>query len=127
MGFLPKQRRTVSFDQFIYFCFKEKPTVETNSLTPPPLFFTFGLNPKVTTLLCASLGYPLATASMTRNIVVVYTQGLFSATQTDEVEALVRAGLRNPVRITVREKYSKSKVHMHIHATKICTVWRYQW
>lgn len=35
--------------------------------------------------------------------------GLFSATQTDEVEALVRAGLRNPVRVTVREKYSKSK------------------
>ena len=43
---------------------------------------------------------------------VVYTQGLFSATQTDEVEALVRAGLRNPVRVTVREKYSKSKVSM---------------
>ncbi|RMX41158.1 hypothetical protein pdam_00013982 [Pocillopora damicornis] len=36
--------------------------------------------------------------------------GLFSATQTDEVEALVRAGLRNPVRVTVREKYSKSKI-----------------
>ncbi|PFX23889.1 ATP-dependent RNA helicase DDX55 [Stylophora pistillata] len=35
--------------------------------------------------------------------------GLFSATQTDEVEALVRAGLRNPVRVTVREKYSNSK------------------
>ncbi|XP_078277226.1 ATP-dependent RNA helicase DDX55 isoform X2 [Rhinoraja longicauda] len=30
--------------------------------------------------------------------------GLFSATQTDEVESLVRAGLRNPVRITVKEK-----------------------
>ncbi|XP_051887853.1 ATP-dependent RNA helicase DDX55 [Pristis pectinata] len=30
--------------------------------------------------------------------------GLFSATQTDEVENLVRAGLRNPVRITVKEK-----------------------
>ena len=27
--------------------------------------------------------------------------GLFSATQTDEVEQLVRAGLRNPVRVTV--------------------------
>ncbi len=44
------------------------------------------------------------------DVVFVHTQGLFSATQTDEVEALVRAGLRNPVRITVREKYSKSKV-----------------
>ncbi|KAK3600345.1 hypothetical protein CHS0354_020012 [Potamilus streckersoni] len=30
--------------------------------------------------------------------------GLFSATQTDEVEKLIRAGLRNPVRITVEEK-----------------------
>ncbi|EDO41335.1 predicted protein [Nematostella vectensis] len=35
--------------------------------------------------------------------------GLFSATQTDEVEALVRAGLRNPVRVTVREKLTKTK------------------
>ncbi|KAG8597530.1 hypothetical protein GDO81_002314, partial [Engystomops pustulosus] len=30
--------------------------------------------------------------------------GLFSATQTQEVENLLRAGLRNPVRITVKEK-----------------------
>ncbi|CAF0972776.1 unnamed protein product, partial [Didymodactylos carnosus] len=30
--------------------------------------------------------------------------GLFSATQTDELEKLVRAGLRNPVRITVKQK-----------------------
>ncbi|XP_013401192.1 ATP-dependent RNA helicase DDX55 isoform X2 [Lingula anatina] len=30
--------------------------------------------------------------------------GLFSATQTQEVEALIRAGLRNPVRVTVKEK-----------------------
>ncbi|XP_064653253.1 ATP-dependent RNA helicase DDX55-like isoform X3 [Lineus longissimus] len=30
--------------------------------------------------------------------------GLFSATQTQEVEALIRAGLRNPVRISVKEK-----------------------
>ncbi|CAH2295785.1 ATP-dependent RNA helicase DDX55 [Pelobates cultripes] len=30
--------------------------------------------------------------------------GLFSATQTQELENLVRAGLRNPVRITVKEK-----------------------
>lgn len=32
--------------------------------------------------------------------------GLFSATQTDEVEKLIRAGLRNPVRINVKEKKS---------------------
>ena len=37
-------------------------------------------------------------------------QGLFSATQTDELEALVRAGLRNPVRVTVREKNASNKV-----------------
>ncbi|KAK7089702.1 ATP-dependent RNA helicase DDX55-like isoform X2 [Littorina saxatilis] len=30
--------------------------------------------------------------------------GLFSATQTDEVESLIRAGLRNPLRVTVKEK-----------------------
>ncbi|KAF7641228.1 hypothetical protein LDENG_00288300, partial [Lucifuga dentata] len=30
--------------------------------------------------------------------------GLFSATQTQEVEKLLRAGLRNPVRISVKEK-----------------------
>ncbi|XP_076434856.1 ATP-dependent RNA helicase DDX55-like [Babylonia areolata] len=32
--------------------------------------------------------------------------GLFSATQTQEVDSLIRAGLRNPVRITVKEKTS---------------------
>ncbi|XP_072047429.1 ATP-dependent RNA helicase DDX55-like [Amphiura filiformis] len=36
--------------------------------------------------------------------------GLFSATQTDEVEALIRAGLRNPMRITVKEKHTKSSI-----------------
>lgn len=30
--------------------------------------------------------------------------GLFSATQTDELENLIRAGLRNPVRVNVKEK-----------------------
>ena len=30
--------------------------------------------------------------------------GLFSATQTKEVEDLIRAGLRNPVRVSVQEK-----------------------
>ncbi|CAG5132977.1 unnamed protein product, partial [Candidula unifasciata] len=33
--------------------------------------------------------------------------GLFSATQTDEVAKLIRAGLRNPLQITVKEKVSK--------------------
>ncbi|XP_062578268.1 ATP-dependent RNA helicase DDX55-like [Saccostrea cucullata] len=34
--------------------------------------------------------------------------GLFSATQTDELENLIRAGLRNPVRINVKEKKKAS-------------------
>ena len=33
--------------------------------------------------------------------------GLFSATQTKDVENLVRAGLRNPVLVSVREKFLK--------------------
>ncbi|KAF5272006.1 hypothetical protein FQR65_LT04987 [Abscondita terminalis] len=40
--------------------------------------------------------------------------GLFSATQTKEVEALIRAGLRNPVSITVTEKASQiTPVSLH--------------
>ena len=34
--------------------------------------------------------------------------GLFSATQTDEVEELARAGLRNPVRVTVRDSAAQA-------------------
>ncbi|XP_032899765.1 ATP-dependent RNA helicase DDX55 isoform X2 [Amblyraja radiata] len=51
--------------------------------------------------------------------------GLFSATQTDEVESLVRAGLRNPVRITVKEKglaaesTQKTPIRLHNYYT-IC-------
>jgi len=33
--------------------------------------------------------------------------GLFSATQTKDVENLVRAGLRNPVLVSVHEKFLK--------------------
>lgn len=36
--------------------------------------------------------------------------GLFSATQTKQVEDLIRAGLRNPVQIKVAEKHSKENV-----------------
>eukprot|EP00127_Corallochytrium_limacisporum_P003381 Clim_evm9s149 gene=Clim_evmTU9s149 len=35
--------------------------------------------------------------------------GLFSATQTDEVEQLIRAGLRNPVKVTVKIQGSAAK------------------
>lgn len=34
--------------------------------------------------------------------------GLFSATQTEEVESIIRAGLRNPVRIVVKQKPASS-------------------
>lgn len=34
--------------------------------------------------------------------------GLFSATQTKEVEVLIRAGLRNPVLVSVTEKAAQS-------------------
>lgn len=37
--------------------------------------------------------------------------GLFSATQTDEVEKLIRAGLRNPVRVSVKEKSKPRSIH----------------
>lgn len=30
--------------------------------------------------------------------------GIFSATQTQEVEDLIRAGMRNPVRVSVKQK-----------------------
>ena len=35
--------------------------------------------------------------------------GLFSATQTKAVEDLIRAGLRNPVRISVKEKQEQTQ------------------
>lgn len=40
--------------------------------------------------------------------------GLFSATQTREVEDLIRAGLRNPVRITVKEKTNEALVQQEV-------------
>ena len=43
--------------------------------------------------------------------------GLFSATQTSEVEALIRAGLRNPVRVTVREKGGVENLSQRTPAT----------
>jgi len=36
--------------------------------------------------------------------------GLFSATQTTEVQKLIRAGLRNPVSVVVKDKSQKGKV-----------------
>lgn len=43
--------------------------------------------------------------------------GLFSATQTNEVENLIRAGMRNPVRISVKEKQKAANVIQKIPST----------
>ena len=46
--------------------------------------------------------------------------GLFSATQTTEVENLARAGLRNPVAVNVKEKVSKNiDISMQISNRKL--------
>ena len=41
--------------------------------------------------------------------------GLFSATQTTEVENLARAGLRNPVAVNVKEKVSRNIIFFSMH------------
>ena len=56
------------------------------------------INCRVQLFLCFSLNTILSYLPKQRRT------GLFSATQTDELESLIRAGLRNPVRITVKEK-----------------------
>lgn len=43
--------------------------------------------------------------------------GLFSATLTQDVKGLIRAGMRNPVTITVREKHSSSGAHSDLTPT----------
>ena len=41
--------------------------------------------------------------------------GLFSATQTTEVENLARAGLRNPVAVNVKEKVCRNIIFFSMH------------
>lgn len=41
--------------------------------------------------------------------------GLFSATQTDEIDKLIRAGLRNPCNIQVRQKSKQQKTPVGLH------------
>ncbi|XP_007905982.1 ATP-dependent RNA helicase DDX55 [Callorhinchus milii] len=50
------------------------------------------------------MGFQISLNTILGNLPKQRRTGLFSATQTQEVEKLVRAGLRNPVRITVKEK-----------------------
>jgi ATP-dependent RNA helicase DDX55/SPB4 len=50
-----------------------------------------------------SMGFKTQVSSILSRLPKQRRTGLFSATQTDEVAELARAGLRNPVRITVRD------------------------
>ncbi len=50
-----------------------------------------------------SMGFAAQVGSILRRLPKQRRTGLFSATQTEEVSELARAGLRNPVRITVRD------------------------
>ncbi|PVD31316.1 hypothetical protein C0Q70_06728 [Pomacea canaliculata] len=50
------------------------------------------------------MGFEASINTVLGNLPKLRRTGLFSATQTDEVENLIRAGLRNPMRITVKEK-----------------------
>ena len=49
-----------------------------------------------------SMGFAPQVNAIIRRLPKQRRTGLFSATQTDEVQELARAGLRNPMRITVR-------------------------
>jgi ATP-dependent RNA helicase DDX55/SPB4 len=50
------------------------------------------------------MGFEIALNSILARLPRQRRTGLFSATQTKEVQALVRAGLRNPVAVAVSEK-----------------------
>ncbi|CAK8673957.1 ATP-dependent RNA helicase DDX55-like [Clavelina lepadiformis] len=50
------------------------------------------------------LGFHQTLTSIIRYLPKQRRTGLFSATQTDEVEQLIKAGMRNPVKIVVKEK-----------------------
>ncbi|XP_017785083.1 PREDICTED: ATP-dependent RNA helicase DDX55 [Nicrophorus vespilloides] len=54
------------------------------------------------------LGFEKSIATILSYLPKQRRTGLFSATQTKEVESLIRAGLRNPVSVSVKEKMSQS-------------------
>lgn len=56
------------------------------------------------------LGFEKTLTTILRYLPRQRRTGLFSATQTKEVEQLVRAGLRNPVLVAVREKSQNKQV-----------------
>ncbi len=55
-----------------------------------------------------SLGFQKSLTSILAQLPKQRRTGLFSATLTDEVEQLAKAGLRNPVKITVKVQYKKT-------------------
>ncbi|ACO66749.1 predicted protein, partial [Micromonas commoda] len=55
-----------------------------------------------------SMGFARAINAIIARLPKQRRTGLFSATQTDEVEELARAGLRNPVRVTVRDSAAQA-------------------
>lgn len=55
------------------------------------------------------MGFSVALTSILTRLPKQRRTGLYSATQTEEVESLARAGLRNPVKVTVRVK-TRSRV-----------------
>jgi ATP-dependent RNA helicase DDX55/SPB4 len=55
-----------------------------------------------------SLGFSQTVSSIMRVLPKQRRTGLFSATQTKDVDKLVRAGLRNPVLVSVKEKEESS-------------------
>lgn len=57
-----------------------------------------------------SLGFEKALNSILQMLPKQRRTGLFSATQTTEVLKLIRAGLRNPVSVVVRDKNQHSRV-----------------
>jgi len=56
-----------------------------------------------------SMGFKTQVSSILARLPKQRRTGLFSATQTEEVAELARAGLRNPVRVTVRDAAPQGK------------------
>ncbi|XP_077968486.1 ATP-dependent RNA helicase DDX55-like [Styela clava] len=55
------------------------------------------------------LGFHQSLSSILSHLPKQRRTGLFSATQTEETEKLIKAGLRNPVKITVKQKISTTE------------------
>lgn len=58
------------------------------------------------------MGFAVSLTSILSKLPKQRRTGLYSATQTDAVEALSRAGLRNPVRVAVRTSFKESEKNL---------------